>query len=191
MKLTSFDHASPVTLNPEVTVRFLEKLLGLKNSFKRTNPDQKDTTIVGVGNEDRPDFLRYLASSKAPLGEVGTGSVHHIAMCVEDENAQQRIFRQLNSSNVHNSGVIDRFWFKSLYFRDPDGNLLEIATKGPGYSADEPAEKLGSRLVLAPWLEPRRREIEGALDELDAGNARSWPPAYPKVTSPPETLSEN
>jgi glyoxalase family protein len=112
-------------------------------------------------------------------------------MCVEDDAAQQRILRQLTTLNVHNSGVIDRFWFKSLYFHDPDGNLLEIATKGPGYSADEPAEKLGSRLVLAPWLEPRRREIEGALNELDAGNAHTWPPAYPAVLSPPETLLES
>jgi glyoxalase family protein len=110
-------------------------------------------------------------------------------MTVEDESDQQTILRQLNASGVHNSGVIDRFWFKSLYFRDPDGNLLEIATKGPGYGADETPEKLGSRLVLAPWLERRRDEIEGALSELDARNARTWPPAYPGAPSPPETLS--
>lgn len=188
MRLTSFDHASPVTLNSEVMIRFLGKALGLKCSFKRTNPDEKGVAIVGMGNGEKPDFLRYLVSPMAPLGEVGVGSVHHIAMAVVDEDAQQTILHRLNASGVLNSGVIDRFWFKSLYFRDPDGNLLEIATKGPGYSADEAPEKLGSRLVLAPWLEPRRDEIEGALSELDARNARTWPPTYPATPSPPETL---
>ena len=189
MRLTSFDHASPVTLNSEVTIRFLGKALGLKNSFKRSNPDQRNVQIVGIGNDERPDFLRYLASTKAPLGEVGTGSVHHIAMAVADDNAQQTILRQLNALRIPNSGVIDRFWFKSLYFRDPDENLLEIATKDPGYSADEPRENLGSHLVLAPWLEPKRNEIEGALVELDARNAHTWPPVYSATPSPPETLS--
>ena len=189
MRLTSFDHASPVTLNPEVTIRFLSKALGLKTSFKRANPDEKGVQIVGLGNDERPDFLRYLASPKAPLGEIGTGSVHHIAMAVADDSAQQAALRVLNASGIRNSGVIDRFWFKSLYFQDPDGNLLEIATKGPGYAADEAPEKLGSNLVLAPWLETRRKEIEGALSELDARNAEGWPPTYSATPSPPETLS--
>ena len=188
MRLASFDHASPVTMNPEVTIRFLGKLLGLKNAFRRKNPDQDETTIIGLGNKDRPDFLRYLASPTVPLGEVGTGSIHHIALAVEDEAAQQRILRRMNASGVNNSGVIDRFWFKSLYFRDPDGNLLEIATKGPGYAADEPEDSLGTHLVLAPWLEQRRGEIEGALSELDARNARSWPPPYPGAPTEPENL---
>jgi len=188
MRLTTFNHATPVTGNPDVTVRFFNKLLGLKSLFGLTNPDQDDTAILAIGNDDQPDFLRYIASPTASVGDVGTGSIHHIAMAVEDNEDQLKIMRQLNASGVGNSGIIDRFWFKSLYFRDPDGNLLEIATKGPGYTADEPLEQLGSHLVLAPWLEPRRVEIEGALNELDKKNARSWPPTYPQAPSPPESL---
>ena len=188
MRLTAFNHATPLARNPELTARFFNKLLGLRNSFRRPNPDQTDSMILGIGNDNQPDFLRYIASPTAQAGYVGTGNVHHIAMAVEDDKDQLRIMEQLNSSGVGNSGIVDRFWFKSLYFRDPDGNLLEIATKGPGYTADEPLEKLGSRLVLAPWLEPRRTEIEGALNELDRQNGGSWPPTYPQVPSPPESL---
>lgn len=190
MRLATFNHASPVTRDPDFTVRFFEKFLGLKNGFRRTNPDDRSTSIVGVGNDGQPDFLRYLAAPSAPLGHVGTGSVHHIAMSVEDEQDQLRIMRSLSDAGIGNSGIVDRFWFKSLYFHDPDGNLLEIATKGPGYTADEPLEKLGSRLVLAPWLERRRSEIEGALADLDQTNARSWPPIYPELSSSPESLAQ-
>lgn len=188
MRLTVFNHASPVTRDPEFTIRFFQRLLGLKNAFTRKNPDQEGTSILAIGNAAKPDFLRYLAAPSAPLGDVGIGSVHHIALAVEDENGQLKIMKHLNDSGVKNSGVIDRLWFKSLYFRDPDGNLLEIATKGPGYVADEPLEKLGSSLVLPPWLEPRRAEIESELNKLDQRNERRWPPHYDSVASRPETL---
>jgi len=64
--------------------------------------------------------------------------------------------------------VIDRFWFQSVYFREPGGALFEVATDGPGFAVDEPAESLGERLILPPWLEPRRAEIERVLPKLGA-----------------------
>ena len=62
--------------------------------------------------------------------------------------------------------MIDRFWFQSVYFREPGGALFEVATDGPGFTVDEPPEALGERLILPPWLEPRREEIERELPRL-------------------------
>jgi glyoxalase family protein len=188
MKLTTLHHASPLTHDPETTAEFFDKFLGLKDEFTIPNPDQSGTEILGIGTEERPGFLRYLAKTRPPEGYVGEGSIHHIAMAVEDDEAQQKIMKRLNEVGIENSGVIDRFWFHSLYFRDPDGNLLEIATKNPGYTADEPMDKLGTSLVLPRWLEPRRTEIESALKLTDANNHGKWPPEYQKVRSPPEAL---
>ena len=111
-------------------------------------------------------------------------------MAVEGDEEQLSILKTLERAGIRNSGIIDRFWFHSLYFRDPDGNLLEVATKTPGYTVDEPKSTLGSKLVLPSWLEPRRSEIQGALERSDEKNKATWPPtAYPGVPQPPEKLS--
>ncbi|MBO0888114.1 VOC family protein [Candidatus Bathyarchaeota archaeon] len=191
MKLTTFHHASPLTYDPEVTANFFDKFLGLTNKLSIPNPDQSGTNILGIGSTEHPSFLRYLVASRPTEGYVGEGSIHHIAMAVEDDEAQQKILKQLNRVGVNNSGIIDRFWFHSLYFRDPDGNLLEIATKNPGYAVDEPQEKLGSSLVLPRWLESRREEIESSLKLTDANNRAVWPPDYPRTSSPPEVVTQD
>jgi glyoxalase family protein len=188
MKLSTFNHASPITTDPDSTTKFFEKFVGLENKFTIPNPDQKNAAILAIGNDDRPGFLRYLVSSSAPDGLVGEGSIHHIAMAVEDDEAQRKILERMNEIGLQNSGIIDRFWFHSLYFRDPDGNLLEIATRNPGYAVDEPLEKLGSGLVLPKWLESRRAEVEAHLKSMDATNHRTWPPRYPLTSASPEAL---
>jgi glyoxalase family protein len=188
MRLVRFNHATPVANDVKLTSLFYDKLLGLQNSTTKPNPDQGETNILEIGNEENPDFMRYIVSEDASQGFVGNGNVHHIAMAVEDDESQIKIMRHLNNIGIQNSGIIDRFWFHSLYFRDPDGNLLEIATKGPGYAADESPDQLGSKLVLPSWVEPQRKEIEIFLKETDSKNSQTWPPKYPKVHSPPEAL---
>jgi glyoxalase family protein len=188
MKLIKFNHATPVSNDKRLTALFFDKTLALKNSFTKLNPDQAETSIEAIGNDSQPDFLRYIVSDEATQGFVGKGNVHHIAMAVEEDEDQLKIMNRLNSLGIHNSGIIDRFWFHSLYFRDPDGNLLEVATKKPGYAVDEAQDKLGTSLILPPWVEPRRKEIEMALQETDSKNSVRWPPTYPQVVSPPEAI---
>jgi glyoxalase family protein len=189
MRLVKFNHATPVADDPNITVKFFDKTLGLTNLFTKKNPDQPRTSILAIGNEEQPDFLRYIVSDAASRGLVGIGNVHHIAMAVSDDSEQLKILRKVEELGIKNSGIIDRFWFHSLYFRDPHGNLLEIATKGPGYTRDEPLEKLGSSLILPPWEEPRRTEIERSLSETDRKNVLRWPPEYPSVATPPESIA--
>jgi glyoxalase family protein len=188
MRLIKFDHASPLSSDSNVTHKFLENLVGIESFSERANPDQEGTSLAEVGSEDNPGFLKYLASPGAKTGTVGKGNIHHIAVAVEEDEDQLRIKRKLDDAGIRNSGVIDRFWFKSLYFRDPDYNLLEIATKKPGYGVDEPPEKLGTSLVLPQWLEGSRGKIEAALKETDSKGSRTWPPKYEPVPSPPESL---
>lgn len=99
-------------------------------------------------------------------GAWGTGSVHHIAWRVPDDETELAVQRRLYEANRQPTPVIDRFWFKSVYFREPGGALFEVATDGPGFAVDEPLGELGATLVLPPWLEPQRKAIEAALPPL-------------------------
>ena len=79
------------------------------------------------------------------------------------------------NAGAHPTPVIDRFWFKSVYFKEPGGVLFELATDGPGFAVDESAHTLGESLVLPPWLEPQRGQIQAILPTL------AYPPALPKA----------
>ena len=91
--------------------------------------------------------------------------MHHVAFRTPDADYEAWAQR-LRELRVPSSGPIDRYYFRSLYFREPNGILFEIASDGPGFAADEPLESLGERLALPPFLEPRRAEIEAGLPPL-------------------------
>lgn len=99
-------------------------------------------------------------------GLVSAGTVHHVAWRAPDEAAQADWRESIVGSGLNVTPVIDRNYFRSIYFREPGGVLLEIATDGPGFVIDEPLLELGRRLRLPPWLEPRRSEIEAVLPKL-------------------------
>src|SRR4029079_13797419 len=91
-------------------------------------------------------------------GAWGVGAVHHLAWRVDDAAHQLAVSAQIEQAGSRPTSVIDRFWFKSVYFREPGGVLFELATDGPGFAADEDPAHLGEKLVLPPWLEPSRSQ---------------------------------
>jgi glyoxalase family protein len=101
-----------------------------------------------------------------PRGAWGVGSVHHLAWRVDDEQHQLAVRQQIDAAGISPTPVIDRFWFKSVYFKEPGGVLFELATDGPGFAADEDPAHLGETLVLPPWLERSRSQIEAVLPPL-------------------------
>ena len=101
-------------------------------------------------------------------GSWGTGAVHHVAFRVADGEEQLGVRQRVLAAGSQPTPVIDRFWFQSVYFKEPGGVLFEIATEGPGFSVDEDPAHLGERLILPPWFEPQRQRIEAALPPLRA-----------------------
>jgi glyoxalase family protein len=116
-----------------------------------------------VRGEERGSFFVY---DEAPgRGVEGAGTVHHVAWATSmDEHQPWR--DRLAEADVDVTPVIDRFYFKSIYFREPSGVLFEIATKGPGFAVDEPADKLGEDLALPPNYKHLRAELEKQLTPL-------------------------
>jgi glyoxalase family protein len=119
--------------------------------------------VMGVGE----NVVRLrLPEDSSRFARQGAGAVHHVAFRTPDQE-QQLLWRQrLVDAGAQVTPVIDRFYFTSIYFREPGGNLFEVATDGPGFTADEDLSELGRHLALPPFLEPRRRQIEAGLTPL-------------------------
>jgi glyoxalase family protein len=101
------------------------------------------------------------------LGSLGAGSVHHIAFRVRDDDDQLAWRKAVEKHGLHPTPPLDRQYFRSVYFREPNGVLFELATDGPGFALDEPEDSLGRELKLPDWLEPDRPRIERVLPRIE------------------------
>lgn len=138
------------------TLRVMTEILG----FRTSDDGVLSTGSGGAGCEVR------LRENRTRYGAPGRGGVHHVAFRTTDDQTQQQWLDRLDEIHLPHSSIIDRFYFHSLYFREPGGILFEIATDGPGFATDEPSEHLGERLALPPFLEPQRASIEASLPAL-------------------------
>lgn len=123
-------------------------------------------TLFGVKDSDRANLLEVEVNANREYGLNAAGTVHHIAFRAKDHQQQLKMREKVIALGLHPTLEIERFYFKSVYFRIPDGILFEIATDGPGFTADESPETLGDKLALPPFLESQRRAIEHNLPEL-------------------------
>jgi glyoxalase family protein len=133
-------------------------------AYPGSNKDRIHVYEMGAGGPSAE--LHVAVRPDLPAAQPGAGGVHHVAFRTPDDTQYDAWAGRLREMRIPNSGKVDRFWFHSLYFREPNGILFEIATDGPGFAVDEPLDKLGEGLVLPPFLEARRIEIEAGLKPL-------------------------
>jgi glyoxalase family protein len=148
----------------ERTEAVLTEILGMSRDRTYELPEG-EVRVYRMGAGGPAAELHLVAEPALPPARQGAGAVHHVAFRIPDADYEAWADR-LKQRRMPSSGPVDRYYFRSLYFREPNGILFEIATDGPGFATDEPMETLGERLALPPFLEPRRAEIEAGLKPL-------------------------
>ena len=173
-----FHHITMVSKDARRTLDFYGQLLGLGMVKKTVNFDDPAAYHLYFGKDGgRPGtILTFFEWPQARRGHWGVGGVHHLALGVDTPEAQLMWKRRLVDAGVPVNGPIDRGYFKSLYFADPDGQILEIATAGPGYAIDEPIDALGRRLIAPP-----KERLPDSRDE-EAIRALTHPEPVTEVT---------
>jgi glyoxalase family protein len=154
------------TLSPTDTL--LTRVFNMRPVRDCPHPDNPATRVhvFEMGGHGPQAELHVAVQPDLPVVRQGAGGVHHVAFRTPDVNYDAWADR-LNEFGVPNSGKVDRYWFRSLYVREPNGVLFEIATDGPGFSVDEDPATLGEKVVLPPFLEPHRQQIVGNLKPID------------------------
>lgn len=156
----------PVTITVPAlgpTERFLTDGLGFVRD--RTLPGTPESHIFQMGPGGAHAEVHVVVRSDLPRSRYGAGGVHHFALRVPEEGSMDAWSERLDSLGYRHSGLVDRHYFRSIYVREPNGVLVELATDGPGFEVDGPIDP--RRISLPPFLEPRRADIEKALAPLD------------------------
>ncbi|GGP11860.1 ring-cleaving dioxygenase [Oceanobacillus neutriphilus] len=152
----------------EITVRRLDKLASTLTDmlgYTEVIRNEREAVFQSVPEQAFGEIVvKYL---EGPSERPGRGSIHHLAIRVKNDEELKFWDEQVKARGFHSSGIVDRFYFKSLYFRESNGILFEIATDGPGFTVDGDVEHLGERLDLPPFLEDRRTEIEARLAPIE------------------------
>jgi glyoxalase family protein len=166
----------PIVISvPDVarTEPVLTNVMNMRRVREYTSPASDGTTgepstvhVFSMGDGGPAGELHVAAEPRLPVARQGAGGVHHVAFRVPTFAEYDAWNSRLRELRVPSSGPVDRFYFKSLYFREPGGVLFELATDEPGFHADEPIDRLGEKLSLPPFLESRRQEIEANLKPL-------------------------
>ena len=150
------------------TADLLTKVLGMRDVRHYPHPDNpaQRVHVFQMGEGGPHAEVHVVEQPDLPPARQGAGGVHHVAFRTPDDQ-YEAWHQRLDKMRVPNSGPIDRFWFRSLYLREPNGVLFEIATEGPGFTADEDLVTLGQRIVLPPFLERHRNEIVKRLKPIE------------------------
>lgn len=160
----------PITISvPDraATDAVLTQVMNMEAVRDYASPDgEGQVHVYRMGEGGPASELHVAVQPGLPVARQGAGGVHHVAFRTPDVAAIHDWAERLARLRVPSSGEVERYYFRSLYFREPGGNLFEIATDGPGFAVDEPLEALGERLSLPPFLEARRAEIEARLKPL-------------------------
>lgn len=172
MRLEGIHHITGITAGIDAAGAFYEEAFGLRLAKKTYNQDDPKTLHYswarydGGEVRDHSTLTLFDWPGSSHYARPGAGQTHHIAFRAPDEEAQLAWRKHLLGMGLDVTPVMDRSYFRSIYFRAPDGLLLEIATDGPGFTVDEHPAELGSGLKLPDWLEPRRPQIERTLPSL-------------------------
>ncbi|MBX3065768.1 MAG: VOC family protein [Anaerolineae bacterium] len=152
MSILGIHHITIVSANAQRTVDFYTRVLGLRLIKKTVNFDDPGSYHLYFGNEAGApgSVITFFEWPGAPQGRWGVGGTHHLAMAVKDYEGLLKWKRRLIDHGLQVDGPLDRHYFKSIYFRDPDGTILEIATMGPGWTVDEAPELIGTTFQLPP-----------------------------------------